>query len=576
MDVTFPVNFIHSQTLAEYIVNRNFYEFMSHIVAYSRDLPTSPLSSFSPYVSNMYILLTNMVNPRALAQSEALDLALEHDTVNTIDVLRYIIIALVVLPILSLFLVIVLVLRPTVFEIEENKSQVILVFLDIPTNIVIQLKQIYTSRIQSFQQSSVDDGGMGLNDDMGFLMYDEHDEYEEPDNGGENKYKNTQVVPLGGGDQASVYAGSTMGPGAGSVVGYDTMTTYTATTHAAGNNAGAQEGNGQQHQQENITFSSDKYVFLLKICLLFLLAILYFLLVFFTGIYAIEPHLKNAPVLIRVNSMRATALTLATHFTTILATFSSAGALLPSHWPQPNVVRDYWKKARTYEDALMNGNSELGVTGYNQGSYYRTKKESGVVFGNACGFLDAYMSPIEPYCVYFRDGIMLKGVHEVTLDAINVGESTLELVIDEIQTTYAANNTEGFTPATGVPENHVYADPVYLSDAFVATQADGMSDLMMVCDWVSSYILSAYTAHSGMFIDAVRVHVDEVMVVQLIMFVIFATLSVMVYIFVYVPLIHLLDTQIKRTRSMLLMIPADVLESIPAARLMLQNKQTVL
>jgi hypothetical protein len=481
-------------------------------------------------------MLANACSREVHAQGDAFDGFLDLDTQNTVLVLDYIIIALVVAPIVILFGVIVLILRPTIFEIEESKSQVILVFLDIPTNIVLQLKQIYTSRVESFQ-TSLSSPAAGTLGAAGLEEEDNDDAAFDDDEDESRRSYGNKVVPFGSGEAATQTQGQ---------------------------------------QQTDLNFSSDKYIFLVKICLLFVLAVIYFLVIYFTGIYSIRPHLENAPSLIRVSSHRNAGIALAAHYTTVLNTHSSQGFLMPTHWIQPYLAKQLWTDAATLENSLVYGDPALGVTGISQSDYFgggAGSDEFTLVYENAC-VASLVLPEATKYCPSFNSGVMMRGSHAATLEFIQLGESLLALALYQIKATFAA--LAGIPDPNWIPDDYTYPGPMYIDNAYSLSMGQPASELPALNEWHLAYLAPAYTHQNSLFLDSVDTHVYSVTQIQLILLIVFVSLTVLTYFWVYVPLIHLLDMQIKRTRSMLLMIPADVLESIPAARLILQNKQTVL
>ncbi len=535
------VKFYQPSTATLYTEKMSLLDVLNLIVYHSTLVASAPLNTINISHPSVFFVTVNAASEELHAISSLADTFLERDSKYTAFVLQMVTISLVVAPILSLFLVIIFILRPTIFEIEESKSQVILVFLDIPMNIVDQLRSIYTARVETFASTKTDDGD---DDDLTGVGSSGA-----KSGGGMSSGK---IAPMDAmGEEKNDEGGDNGGP-----------------TSGGGGAGSASAGEGDKTNQD-VSFSSDKYIFLGKVTLLFFIALGYFLLMYFIGINAVKPHLDNTAVQIRVAAARKGMLALSTHQLGVLASYNkSSTAVSPTSWPQPATVYNNIGHAQTLSTALVYGDSSMGITGLkNEEQSGRSTGQSELQFTNAC------VPPSNLYCRSFLGGVMLRGLAAAATEFISTQSRLFDSLLAEIKIRYMADTVP---PPTAPPASNIYPEAVGLTSARVAQEMAATGVSATLNDWTDLYMGPALDASMTAFVNTINSEIDDATQTQMIIFIIFSIACVLVYVVVYIPLIRSLDVQIKRTRSMLLMIPADVLESIPAARKILQNKQAVL
>lgn len=560
---TVPASLYFPTTNTIFTDLRSVLDIVTVIASSGAALAEAPLSSFVPTNEYVFFILANAISRAGVLAGQDADYDLTRDVLVTIDLLHYIIIGLVVAPLLSIFLVIVFILRPTVFEIEESKSQVILVFLDIPNNIVVQLRGIYHSRVDTFSSHAGSGGGMvqadGDDDDKN-KDNDGDDANEYDDANADSKRISAGIASAGTGH--GLGQSSRVAPSIAATTNADTMSTQEAIANAT---AAAAANNSTQ--QETVTFHSDKYLFLGKIVLLLILAITYFVTIYFIGIGASREYYINAPREIFYANVRQSLMAITTSQLTVLSSYNpTLGPAPVSTWPQPAEAAFVIEMGEVVHNALIYGNSTLGVIGVTtQERRGRGTGQNFLLFSNGC------VPPGDMYCRSFDSAVMTSGLASAVTEFFSTAQTALKAVTTLIEAAYATLNptappvTDGNFPA-----------PVPLSDATVQSLTSPAGQVMMMSDWLELYLTASLRESADIYSDNVDSGIQSSIRTELILLIVFSLAAVLVYLVVYVPMIHTLDTQVKRTRSMLLMIPEDVLETIPAARLMLQSKQTVL
>jgi len=508
--------------------NRSLLDLLNLIVYHASLLSTTPLASWP--VTSVLFLLKNLPDEQFVSANESLDALLEEDTKYTTFVLQMITLALVIFAIVSLLLIILFILRPTVFEIEQNKSQVILVFLDIPMNIVSQFKEIYAQRVASFGSTKIFEVGL----------------------------ENGEKRSGGGGpdaDDMEFFA-------AGEAKGSAKIAPIDSDNEMKGNEAGVGLREDLESNNENQTFHSEKYMFLAKLMLLFVLTVAYFLITYFAGINESRKLLDNTTLEVRLAAMRMARMIRNEFYLVTLSSYNTA--VSPTHgsvWPQPTTALASITRTQYIHDALISGEQvEFGVRGI---SKYGSSSHLTLTFSNGC------IPPSNLYCRVYRGQVMLRGLSDAVATYLHAQNNFYSTVYTQIRDAFEAAN-----PSTPVPT--VFNPPVQVPDTFVTNEFASSGTLPELSEWYDMYLKPSLEVSTTYYLETAAREADYLDRLQLIGFIVFSLVCIFVYFVIYSPLILSLDLQIRRTRAMLLMIPEEVLESVPAARLILQNKQTVL
>lgn len=249
------------------------------------------LSALGPQNRELYFVLVNGVRLMQPLFRDSAQFSIDESQLF-LKVVEDLTMGLVVGAILVIFLVLVCVVRPSVFQVEEGKSQVILIFLDIPGNIVMEIVHLYQNRVATFDSTTLAasassaGGGRGGDGDNKDDDDDDDDDDEDEEKGGGVGYK-ANGINGGAGNRIAPAAG---GARAGGVVNMR----LGGAAHAAATGGGHHHHHHEKKREEK-RFRSEKLVLTFKIGLLFVFTFAYFLTSYVGGFQRVVPVLRNGP-----------------------------------------------------------------------------------------------------------------------------------------------------------------------------------------------------------------------------------------------------------------------------------------
>lgn len=183
-------------------------------------------------------------------------------------------------------------------------------------------------------------------------------------------------------------------------------------------------------------------------------------------------------------------------------------------------------KLETLQHAMVYGNPGLNLNPYVDDHQDR------VLFENACYHEDTANDI--PGCVEFGNGMMTAGLHSVIMQYITITRRLTSI--------YNSSSL-------------IYSLP---ADQLLST-----TDMILLATLDNSYMFSAMNESIHHHNNHAQDVLNDITPVRVSLLSVFLVCTALVFVFDWSPQVHRLDTEIRNTRSMLLLIPVSVVEQLP-------------
>jgi len=321
-----------------------------------------------------------------------------------------------------------------------------------------------------------------------------------------------------------------------------------------------------------VSNKKERYVLNLKISLLFVASFIYFLTAYFVGYRNVRDILDRSPFEVSYAAERvALSRQLLLYMDLLIAHNHSMTPYDSLALVDPKVVKYSIEHLRTVHNDLINGNKELHLGGVvNERELGSVSLQDELLYNNGC------LPPDDKECLEFRKGVMQRGLHNAYVEYIKMGEELLEY----INTTYYSHNLtarvlrrkadvdlnpklDGF----GFPIIDTSGNLYLEQDEFslpVVKKEFSSEEFKTFKDMETKYLHKAGIESTKLYVETMRQNINkDYNQIAIISLALFLVLNLILYLFLYSPLIRKLDIQLKQTNAMLLLVPVEILDSLP-------------
>lgn len=202
------------------------------------------------------------------------------------------------------------------------------------------------------------------------------------------------------------------------------------------------------------------------------------------------------------------------------------------------------------EDGLAFGSPRFGTDAPTE--FEATQRQ--LTFRDAC-----VLSKNRGDCNFFAHGVLSHGLHAGVQMYVDTSRSSFALINATLQDPLGSPAATGYN---GTWYN-LTAALVYLDKLNTVFHNPLMATMKNASE---IYLDDALQLSGELYRDSVGNLVNAYQIMRIALLIVFCLLCVVMYVFFYNPMCWTLDAEQKRTSSMLLMIPSDILERIPSIR----------
>jgi hypothetical protein len=488
--------------------------------------------------------------------------------------------------IIAIVIVVFVVVRPKVLVVEQNKESVLLLFADIPANLISAFQQKMTKRLASLRSST---SGDGVDDEDMEGMEGNGADIGETAEGGELDGDSDEGSDEGAGESEAASASA-----AGSLQKLtavanreqldgddivhlkgaspsrhvdegdldDKVASLGMTISAKSIRRAAQRAQNKIEQQDSFL---QRNVTMLKISIVVVITIIYFAFSYWAEYANIAKLLSVAPSEVNWSQHRRLSLLLIMYDLRKLLTQSFFKTFEAGQADIVDITESKFfldlKLLEDMEDGLAFGSSRFGTAAPTDATP-DDKKQNELMFVNACPYTTDVAG-----CTAFSHGIFTFGMHAGMLEFLNQARLAYSNINKTIhsdakvlaydQGANATANGKAFSP-TETPAVFAYlADITKVFHDYPNTWIKNTSE---------TFLADALGQSGTIYVQSVGNSIDAIFPTRVGTLVGFIVLYALLHFVFYSPMCVQLDAEQKRTSAMLLMIPADVMERIPSIR----------
>ncbi len=278
----------------------------------------------------------------------------------------------------------------------------------------------------------------------------------------------------------------------------------------------------------------ENWILIAKISIVFLVSTAYFLTVFFQETNKVDTSVQGIPRIYWSGRRSSLARDMYIDLQELLVAPLIQSDVIP---PNETVVYDRIEKTGEFllsiQHGLLYGSSWMNTSA----SVGASSKMDALLFGDACKEVKSHTYE---ECVAFGDGVITHGVDSALEEYIRAVRSFAVQFMNQPNRTLSYVNETIHSVAY---QRIKQMDATYFYEPMDAAEELVLNEQLDAID--------AFTKSLALLLG------------------LFLTALVLLFVVVYLPIVRSLDSQVKRTRGMLLMIPYDVMEHLPQLRKLL-------